>query len=78
MRRARIRWSPPEESADDETDKLERIARLLEEIRDGQKLQLQDRSALLVGRVQRFMPIAMGVVVILILYVSWLLFRFYR
>lgn len=88
-----------------ETDKLERIARLLEEIRDGQKLQLdrqteslatqrdqfqktqklqeraeaiQDRSARLVGGVQRFVPIAMAVVVILIGYVSWLLFRFYR
>ena len=88
-----------------ETDRLERIARLLEEIRDGQKLQLdrqaeslaiqrdqfqktqklqeraaaiQDRSALLVGRVQRFVPFAMAVVVILIGYVSWLLFRFYR
>jgi hypothetical protein len=88
-----------------ETETLERIARLLEEIRDGQRIQLerqtetlalqkeqfqrtqklqdraeaiQDRSAQLVGRVHRFVPIAMAVVVILIGYVSWLLFRFYR
>jgi len=81
-----------------EAEKLERIARLLEEIRDrqaetlalqrdqmdkAQKLQeraavIQDRSAQLVGRVQRFVPFAMAVVVILIGYVSWLLFRFYR
>jgi hypothetical protein len=88
-----------------ETEKLDRIARLLEEIRDGQKLQLerqadtlalqkeqfqrtqklqeraeaiQDRSAQLVGRVHWFVPLAMAVVVILIGYVSWLLFRFYR
>ena len=81
-----------------EAEKLERIARLLEEIRDRQaeslalqraqvdraeKLQerataIQDRSAQLVGRVQRFVPFAMAVVVILIGYVSWLLFRFYR
>jgi len=39
---------------------------------------IQDRSAQLVGRVQRFVPFAMAVVVILIGYVSWLLFRFYR
>ena len=39
---------------------------------------IQDRSARLVGRVQRFVPFAMAVVVILIGYVSWLLFRFYR
>jgi hypothetical protein len=31
-----------------------------------------------VGRVHRFVPFAMAVVVILIGYVSWLLFRFYR
>ena len=81
-----------------EEEKLERIARLLEEIRNrqaeslalqreqvdkAQKLQeraaaIQDRSAQLVGRVQRFVPFAMAVVVILIGYVSWLLFRFYR
>ena len=88
-----------------ETEKLERIARLLEEIRDGQKIQLerqaetlalqqeqfqrtqklqeraeaiQDRSAQLVGRVHRVMPIGLAVVAILIGYVSWLLFRFYR
>ena len=88
-----------------ETEKLERIARLLEEIRDGQKLQLerqadtlalqkeqfqrtqklqeraeaiQDRSAQLVGRLHRVMPIVLAVVAILIGYVSWLLFRFYR
>lgn len=88
-----------------DAEKLDRIARLLEEIRDGQKAQLQrqadtlalqkeqferthklqeraeaiqDRSARLVGRVQRFVPFAMAVVVILIGYVSWLLFRFYR
>jgi len=88
-----------------ETEKLERIARLLEEIRDGQRIQLerqtetlalqkeqfqrtqklqeraeaiQDRSAQLVGRVHRVMPIGLAVVAILIGYVSWLLFRFYR
>jgi hypothetical protein len=88
-----------------ETETLERIARLLEDIRDGQRIQLerqtetlalqkeqfqrtqklqdraeaiQDRSAQLVGRVHRFVPFAMAVVVILIGYVSWLLFRFYR
>jgi hypothetical protein len=88
-----------------EADKLERIARLLEEIRDGQKIQLerqaetlgiqkeqfqraqklqdqaqaiQDRSAQLVGRVHRVMPVALAVVAVLIVYVSWLLFRFYR
>ena len=88
-----------------DAEKLDRIARLLEEIRDGQKVQLerqadtlalqkeqferthklqeraeaiQDRSARLVGRVQRFVPFALAVVVILIGYVSWLLFRFYR
>ena len=88
-----------------DAEKLDRIARLLEEIRDGQKAQLerqadtlalqkeqferthklqehaeaiQDRSARLVGRVQRFVPFALAVVVILIGYVSWLLFRFYR
>ena len=88
-----------------DAEKLDRIARLLEEIRDGQKTQLerqadtlalqkeqferthklqeraeaiQDRSARLVGRVQRFVPFALAVVVILIGYVSWLLFRFYR
>ena len=81
-----------------EAENLERIARLLEEIRDrqaeslalqreqvdkAQKLQkraaaIQDRSAQLVGRVHRFVPFAMAVVVILIGYVSWLLFRFYR
>ena len=88
-----------------ETETLERIARLLEEIRDGQRIQLerqtetlalqkeqfqrtqklqdraeaiQDRSAQLVGRVHRFVPFATAVVVILIGYVSWLLFRFYR
>ena len=88
-----------------ETETLERIARLLEEIRDGQRIQLerqtetlalqkeqfqrtqklqdraeaiQDRSAQLVGRVHRVMPIGLAVVAILIGYVSWLLFRFYR
>lgn len=88
-----------------EPDKLERIARLLEEIRDGQKIQLerqaetlaiqkeqfqraqklqdraeaiQDRSAQLVGRLHRVMPFVLAAVVILIAYVSWLLFRFYR
>lgn len=88
-----------------ELEKLERIARLLEEIRDGQKIHLerqvetlaiqkeqfqraqklqdraeaiQDRSAQLVGRVHRVMPVALAVVAVLIVYVSWLLFRFYR
>lgn len=88
-----------------EPEKLERIARLLEEIRDGQKIHLerqvetlaiqkeqfqraqklqdraeaiQDRSAQLVGRVHRVMPVALAMVAVLIVYVSWLLFRFYR
>ncbi|HEU5191864.1 MAG TPA: hypothetical protein VFX14_19420 [Methylomirabilota bacterium] len=81
-----------------DSERLERIARLLEEIRDGpretlalqrehaQKTQalqaraeaLQDRSARLIGRAQKFVPFAMLIVVMLIIYVSWLLFRFAR
>lgn len=81
-----------------DSERLERIARLLEEIRDGQhetlalqrehaqKTQalqaraeaLQERSARLIGRVQKFVPFAMLIVAILIVYVSWLLFRFAR
>ena len=81
-----------------DSERLERIARLLEELRDGQRetlalqreqsqktqvLQaraeaLQDRSARLIGRVQKFVPFAMVIVGILIVYVSWLLFRFAR
>jgi hypothetical protein len=95
-----------------EADQLERIARLLEEVRDNQRAQLerqleslsiqkaqqqafldqgektaqlqqraeaiQERSARLVGGIQRVMPVVLLIVVALIAYVSWLLFRFYR
>ena len=39
---------------------------------------LQDRSARMIGTVQRVMPIVLVVVVILIAYVSWLVFRIMR
>ena len=81
-----------------DTERLDRIARLLEEIRDGQKealalqreqtqkaqtLQeraeaLQDRSARVIGRIQKFVPFAMLIVILLIIYVSWMIFRFTR
>lgn len=89
---------------------LERIARLLEEIRDQQKLQLerqaealalqkeqfqlvqkqyeratkiqdraealQDKSATLIKLVRRFVPVAMAVIVVIIVYLTWLLLRY--
>ena len=95
-----------------ETGQLERIARLLEEVRDNQRAQLerqleslsiqkaqqqafliqqektaqlqqraeaiQERSARLVGGIQRVAPVVLLIVIALIAYVSWLLFRFYR
>jgi hypothetical protein len=95
-----------------EAEQLDRIARLLEEVRDNQRAQLerqleslsiqkaqhqlfldqqektaqlqqraeaiQDRSARLVGGIQRVMPVVLVIVFALIAYVSWLLFRFYR
>ena len=95
-----------------EAEQLERIARLLEEVRDNQRAQLerqleslsiqkaqqqafldqrertaqlqqraeaiQERSARLVGGIQRVAPVVLLIVVALIAYVSWLLFRFYR
>jgi len=95
-----------------DTDKLEQMARLLEEIRDNQKAQLerqaeslalqreqyqiflnqhektakiqeraeaiQDKSARLINRIQRFVPFAIAAVFVLILYLTWLLFRVFR
>ena len=95
-----------------DTEKLEQITRLLEEVRDNQRTQLerqaeslaiqkeqfqvflkqqektsqlQDRaeaiqakSSQLVTRVQRFVPLAMAAVVILIGFVAWLLLRCIR
>jgi cytochrome c-type biogenesis protein CcmH/NrfG len=95
-----------------EAGQLDRIARLLEEVRDNQRAQLerqleslsiqkaqqqafldqrertaqlqqraeaiQERSARLVGGIQRVAPVVLLIVVALIAYVSWLLFRFYR
>lgn len=95
-----------------DTDILERIARLLAEIRDNQRTQLerqtesldiqkeqyqivlkqhdktgqlqqraeaiQDRSAKLINSIHRFVPIALAVVAVLIGYISWLLFRYFR
>jgi hypothetical protein len=95
-----------------EAEQLERIARLLEEVRDNQRAQLerqleslsiqkaqqqafldqkektaqlqqraeaiQERSARLVGGIQRVAPVMLLIVVALIAYVSWLLVRFYR
>jgi hypothetical protein len=90
-------------------ERLREIAKLLEELRDNQKTQLerqgealaiqkkqfelflqqhdktvaiqnraesiQDRSAQLVAGVRRLFPVIVGVLVLLILYVTWLLFR---
>jgi hypothetical protein len=95
-----------------DTDKLERIARLIEEMRDNQKTQLerqaealalqkeqyqvflkqqektaqiqaraeaiQDRSAQLINRVRRFVPLAMAAIVVIIIYLTWLLLRHAR
>jgi uncharacterized protein YaaW (UPF0174 family) len=95
-----------------DTERLGQIARLLEEVRDNQKVQLerqaeslaiqrehyqvflkqqektakiqeraeaiQDKSANLVSRIQRFVPIAIAAVLVLIIYLTWLLLRFFR
>ena len=95
-----------------DTDKLDRIARMLEEMRDNQKTQLerqaealalqkeqyqiflkqqektaqiqaraeaiQDRSAQLINRVRRFVPLAMAAIVVIIIYLTWLLLRHAR
>jgi hypothetical protein len=95
-----------------EADQLERIARLLEEVRDDQRAQIdrqvesfaiqkaqheafltqqgktaqlqqraeaiQDRSARLVSRIQRVVPVMLVIVFALIAYVSWLLLRLSR
>ena len=95
-----------------DTESLEKIARLLEEVRDNQKVQIerqaeslaiqkeqyqvflkqhektariqeraeaiQEKSSNLVNRIQRFVPFAIAAVFILILYLTWLLFRLYR
>ena len=39
---------------------------------------IQEKSAKIVGSVQKFVPIALIAVTILIVYVSWLLFRIMR
>lgn len=39
---------------------------------------IQERSAKIMNTVQRVMPVALVVITILILYVSWLLFRIMR
>lgn len=96
----------------DDTERLEKIARLLEEVRDNQKVQIehqaksfaiqseqhqvflkqyektakiqeraeaiQDKSAKLVNRIQRFVPFAIAAVFVLVLYLTWLLFRVIR
>ena len=95
-----------------DTDKLEQIAALLEEVRDNQRTQLehqaeslaiqkeqfqvflkqqektsqlqdraeaiQARSSHLMANVQRFIPMAMAAVIVLIGFVAWLLFRIWR
>ena len=95
-----------------DTEKLERIARLLEEVRDNQKAQLerqaeslslqkeqfqiflkqhektakiqdraeaiQEKSSQLINRVRRFVPLAMAVIVVIIIYLTWLLLRYSR
>jgi hypothetical protein len=95
-----------------DTEKLEQIAALLEEVRDNQRTQLerqaeslaiqkeqfqtflkqqektsqlqdraeaiQARSSQLVKGVQRFVPLVMAVVVLLIGFVAWLLIRCIR
>ena len=96
----------------DEHNALEQIARLLEEIRNNQAIQLerqaeslslqreqyqvflkqhektvhlqeraeaiQEKSAKLVNRIQRFVPFAIVAIFILIVYLTWLLLRFFR
>ena len=95
-----------------EADQLERIVRLLDEVRNDQRTQIerqleslaiqkaqyeavvaqkgktaqlqqraeaiQERSARIVRRIQRVVPVMLVIVFALIAYVSWLLFRFYR
>jgi hypothetical protein len=95
-----------------DTEKLDQIARLLEEVRDNQKVQMerqaeslalqreqyqvllkqhektvkiqeraeaiQEKSANLVNRIQRFVPFAIAAVFVLIIYLTWLLLRFFR
>ncbi|MBZ5544573.1 MAG: hypothetical protein LAO07_12975 [Acidobacteriia bacterium] len=95
-----------------DTEKLERIAQLLEEVRDNQKAQLerqaeslslqeeqfqiflkqhektaqiqdraeaiQEKSSQLINRVRRFVPLAMVVIVVIIIYLTWLLLRYSR
>lgn len=95
-----------------DTERLEKIARLLEEVRDNQKVQIdrqaeslalqkeqyqvflkqhektsriqeraeaiQEKSSNLVNRIQRFVPFAIAAVFVLVLYLTWLLFRLYR
>ena len=92
-----------------DADALERLARLLEEVRDNQRIQLerqaealgmqkeqlrlvlqqhekaarlqdraesiQERSAQLIKTAQRSVPVLLVVVILLIIYVSWLMFR---
>jgi hypothetical protein len=36
---------------------------------------IQERSAQLVKRAQRFVPVLLAIVIVLIIYVSWLIFR---
>ena len=96
----------------DQFERLDQIARLLEEVRDNQKVQIerqaesfalqreqyqvflkqhektvkiqeraeaiQDKSANLVNRIQRFVPFAIAAVFVLIIYLTWLLLRFFR
>jgi hypothetical protein len=38
----------------------------------------QEKSARIVGRVQRFFPVAVGIVVALVVYVTWLILRIWR
>jgi hypothetical protein len=103
---------PQEGTPVSDADQLDRIARLLEEIRDNQQAQLdrqgeslaiqtaqhqaflaqhektakiqqraealQDRSARLVGMMQRVVPFALAFVLLLIGYITWLLLRYMR
>jgi len=95
-----------------DTDKLDRIVRLLEEVRDNQRDQLehqaeslaiqkdqyqaflpqhektaqlqqraeaiQERSARLVGGIQRVFPLALALTLVLIGYITWILLRYLR
>jgi hypothetical protein len=95
-----------------DTDKLDRIVRLLEEVRDNQRDQLerqaeslaiqkdqyqaflrqhektaqlqqraealQERSARLVRGIQRVFPLALALTVVLIGYITWILWRYLR